>query len=174
MPCSAADPGNAVALSGQPPGAWTPGSTALDTELRAQLAPVKDRAFIVFHDAYHYFEARYGLAAAGAVTVSPERPPGARRVAAIKAWLRRRAHRLPVHRTPGPAQARPACWRTERRSRTGQLDPEGASLDPGPGALFPPDARPRAQRFAPMPYAVKRRKDLFKAGSGPWLSWPSI
>ncbi|MBC7137055.1 MAG: zinc ABC transporter substrate-binding protein, partial [Oceanibaculum nanhaiense] len=46
---------------------------ALDAELTAQLAPVKDRPYIVFHDAYQYFEAHYGLKAVGSITLSPER-----------------------------------------------------------------------------------------------------
>ena len=39
---------------------------ALDKELGAKLARLRGRPYLVFHDAYHYFEARYGLAAAGA------------------------------------------------------------------------------------------------------------
>jgi zinc transport system substrate-binding protein len=33
--------------------------TALDTSLATQLAAVRGRPYIVFHDAYHYFDARY-------------------------------------------------------------------------------------------------------------------
>ena len=42
---------------------------ALTDELDAALATVRDVKFIVFHDALHYFEARFGLTAAGAITV---------------------------------------------------------------------------------------------------------
>lgn len=34
---------------------------ALDTEIRAELAPVKNRRFLVFHPAWGYFAERYGL-----------------------------------------------------------------------------------------------------------------
>ena len=34
----------------------------LDAMLSAELAPVRTVPFIVFHDATHYLEARYGLA----------------------------------------------------------------------------------------------------------------
>ena len=34
---------------------------ALTEEITARLAPVADRPFVVFHDAYHYFEERFGL-----------------------------------------------------------------------------------------------------------------
>lgn len=41
---------------------------------------MKDKPFIVFHDAYQYFEHRYGVKTAGSITVSPETLPGADRV----------------------------------------------------------------------------------------------
>jgi zinc transport system substrate-binding protein len=58
--------------------------SAVEAEIDALLAPVRDRRFIVFHDAYQYFEARFGMAAAGAITLSPETPPGAARIAEIR------------------------------------------------------------------------------------------
>lgn len=57
---------------------------ALDAELEAAFAPVRERPFIVFHDAYQYLERRYGLNAVGSVTVSPERRPSAKRLAEIR------------------------------------------------------------------------------------------
>ncbi len=62
--------------------------TALETELTAELEPVKDKPFVVFHDAYQYFENRFGVRAAGSVTLSPEVQPGAERVAALQAKLK--------------------------------------------------------------------------------------
>ncbi|KAF0118583.1 MAG: zinc transport system substrate-binding protein [Rhodospirillaceae bacterium] len=62
--------------------------TALDETLRRELAPVAQRPFVVFHDAYQYLEVRYGLTAVGAITVAPERPPGARRLAALRERMR--------------------------------------------------------------------------------------
>ena len=50
------------------------GLAALDEELDAALAPVRGKPFIVFHDAYQYLEAAYGLNAAGSITASPDRP----------------------------------------------------------------------------------------------------
>ena len=57
----------------------------LEAELAATLAPVADKPFIVFHDAYQYFEARFGLTLAGSVTVTPEVMPGAARIDELKA-----------------------------------------------------------------------------------------
>ncbi len=43
----------------------------LTKDVAAELEPVKDKPFIVFHDAYQYFEKRFGVKAAGSITVSP-------------------------------------------------------------------------------------------------------
>lgn len=60
----------------------------LDVKLKAELAPLKDLGFIVFHDAYQYFEKHYGLAAAGAISINPETPPGAAGISALQTKLR--------------------------------------------------------------------------------------
>ena len=43
-----------------------------------------ERPFIVFHDAYHYFEARFDVEAAGAIAVSDASAPGPARLAEIR------------------------------------------------------------------------------------------
>ena len=57
---------------------------ALDAEMAQTLAPVSDVPFVVFHDAYQYLEAHYGLRAVGSITLSPDRTPGAKRLAEIR------------------------------------------------------------------------------------------
>ena len=49
----------------------------LVAEIDAELQPVKGRGYVVFHDAYQYFENRFGVSAVGSITVSPEVLPGA-------------------------------------------------------------------------------------------------
>ena len=56
----------------------------LDAELKEQLNPVSRQPYIVFHDAYQYFEEHYDLSPAGSVTANPEVRPGARRIADLK------------------------------------------------------------------------------------------
>lgn len=130
----AADPDNAARYDANMT-ALAADLDALDAELRTSLTPVRDKPFIVFHDATAYFETRYGLAGAGAVTLGPERPPGARRVDALRARI---------------AQNDIACLFTEpqfeprlvatltggSRVKAAVLDPEGAALSPGPGLYF--------------------------------------
>jgi zinc transport system substrate-binding protein len=104
----------------------------LDAELAATLAPVHDRPFVVFHDAYQYFEERYGLNAVGSITVDPQRAPGAGRLREIRAELEEHAAAC-VFAEP---QFRPALVETVVEGTgagTGVLDPLGADLEAGPG-----------------------------------------
>ena len=55
-----------------------------DNDVKATLAPIKGVPYFVFHEAYGYFEGHYGLNNKGAVTLSPERKPGAKTVANIR------------------------------------------------------------------------------------------
>ena len=61
---------------------------ALEQKIGQDLAGLSDRPYLVFHDAYQYFEAAYNLNAAGAVLLDPERKPGAKRIAALKDHLK--------------------------------------------------------------------------------------
>lgn len=58
--------------------------TALDTQIAAQLAPVKDKPFVVFHDAYGYFTEYYGLPPAIAISLGDASSPSAARLAEIR------------------------------------------------------------------------------------------
>jgi zinc transport system substrate-binding protein len=108
---------------------------ALDAEIAAQLAPVKDRPFVVFHDAYQYFEAHYGLAAAGSITLSPDQPPGARRLSDIRAAIAERGVAC-VFREPQFEPALVEAVIDGTGARQGELDPEGAALKEGPELYF--------------------------------------
>ncbi|WP_372400327.1 zinc ABC transporter substrate-binding protein ZnuA [Azospirillum sp. HJ39] len=108
---------------------------ALDAELKATLAPVKDKPFVVFHDAYQYFEARYDLSAVGSITVSPDRRPSAKRLSAIRAKI----GGLGAACVFAEPQFEPALVQTVvegTKAKTGVLDPEGADLAEGV-ALYP-------------------------------------
>ena len=60
----------------------------LTEEIDEQVAPVRGQPFIVFHDAYRYFEDRFGLAAMGSAVVSEERSPGVRRIRELREKVR--------------------------------------------------------------------------------------
>jgi zinc transport system substrate-binding protein len=104
---------------------------ALDKDIAATVAPVADKPFVVFHDAYQYFEKRYKVRVAGSVTVSPETMPGAERLSQIHAKI---------------AELGAACVFAEPQfepklinvvtegtnAKSGTLDPEGGALTEGP------------------------------------------
>ena len=48
------------------------------------IARFKDRQFIVFHDAYQYFEKRFGIPAAGAISIGDASKPSPARIAEIR------------------------------------------------------------------------------------------
>lgn len=107
----------------------------LNQRLATELAPVRQQPYLVFHDAYQYFERRYDLDAIGSVTMSAERRPGAKRVADIQARIRD----LQVRCVFSEPQFQPALVETiiaGSAARRGVLDPLGAELPPGPDAYF--------------------------------------
>lgn len=108
---------------------------ALTAETTASLEPVKDKGFIVFHDAYQNFEHRFGLTALGAITVSPEVMPGAARVSELRA----KVQELDATCVFSEPQFEPKLVATITEgtsAKSGVLDPLGASLQDGPDLYF--------------------------------------
>ena len=108
---------------------------ALLDRIDADVRSLRGRPFIVLHDAFHYFENRFGLIAAGAVWVSPDHPPGVRRITA----LRELVSDLEVVCVLADPQfeSRLANVITEGTpARLGTVDPLGAVLDSGPDLYF--------------------------------------
>ena len=79
----AADPANAVRYTANRDTALA-ALRALNDDLTATLASVRGRPFLTLHDAFQYWEARYQLDGTGALTVNPDRLPGARSLAAMR------------------------------------------------------------------------------------------
>jgi zinc transport system substrate-binding protein len=60
---------------------------ALDLALAAQLAPVKDRPFVTYHDALGHFTDHYGLALAGAIELGDATTPSAAQLDTLRGVL---------------------------------------------------------------------------------------
>ena len=108
---------------------------SLVVELSDELEPVHEKGFIVFHDAYQYFEQRFDVAAIGSITVSPEVMPGAERVSE----LRKKISDLSATCVFSEPQFEPKLVETlveDTGVRTGVLDPLGATLNKGPDLYF--------------------------------------
>ncbi|MBL8894585.1 MAG: zinc ABC transporter substrate-binding protein ZnuA [Rhizobiales bacterium] len=106
---------------------------ALSKAIETEIAPVREKRFIVFHDAYQYFENRFGLAAAGSITLNPEATPGAKRLSEIH-------HRIEdtgsvcVFAEPQFESKYVETVVEGTKARTGVLDGLGAKMKPGPAA----------------------------------------
>jgi zinc transport system substrate-binding protein len=104
---------------------------ASTADIAQRIAPVADKPYIVFHDAYQYFQRHFGTLAVGSVTVSPEKQPGAARIAEIRRRLVSEGV-ICVFREP---QFSPQVIETIVEGtdvRIGVLDPLGAGIAPGP------------------------------------------
>lgn len=108
---------------------------ALARELEGKLKPLAGKPFIVFHDAYQYLERRYGLTAAGSITVSQEGQPSGKRLAE----LRRRVTKLGAVCVFAEPQFAPKMTNAiveGTKAKTATLDPEGVGLQAGPDLYF--------------------------------------
>ena len=103
----------------------------LSDQVAADLESVHDVPFIVFHDAYQYFERRFGLNSVGAVTVSPERPPGVKRVRALQSMIHERGI-VCVFDEPQFNRKVVELITEGTQARIGTIDPLGAIVEDGP------------------------------------------
>jgi zinc transport system substrate-binding protein len=131
---AAADAANAAAYAANAAAAKVE-IDALGERIDARLAPVRGRGFVVLHDAFHYFERRFGIAAAGAIWLSDASAPGPARVEEIRRTVAQLGATC-VFAEP-QLDARLIATVTEGTpARPGVLDPLGAALPPGP-ELYP-------------------------------------
>lgn len=120
--------------------------TALSIEIKARLAPSAEAHFIVFHDAYQYFEKRFGIAATGSIRLSDATDPSPARIAAI----RDKVTDLKISCVFTEPQFNPGLVKAvfaKTGARTGVLDPLGADLPAGPD-LYPQLLRNLADSLA--------------------------
>jgi zinc transport system substrate-binding protein len=130
----AADPANALTYQANAK-TLDDNLDALDAEIAGIVSPVKDKPFVVFHDAYQYFEDRYKVRVAGSITVSPETIPGAERISEIH----RKVGELGATCVFAEPQFQPRLVDVVlegTKAKAGVLDPEAATLDAGPDLYF--------------------------------------
>ena len=102
-----------------------------DLSIKSMLVPIKDKPYIVFHDAYQYFEKAYGLNAVGSIMLDPELPPSAKRIIQIRSKIKS-TNASCVFKEP---QFRAKIVNTvieDTNAQVGTLDPLGADLASGP------------------------------------------
>lgn len=106
---------------------------AASAEIAADLAGVKARPFIVFHDAFQYFEQRFALNGVGSISDVSAAAPSARRLKEIRDTLTA-TRAVCVFREPQFDSKFVATVIEGSNARSATLDPLGSELPPGPGA----------------------------------------
>ena len=105
----------------------------LNKDVKAELS--NSTASIVFHDAYQYFEERYGVNILGAFTVNTDVMPGAEQLAEIREIIEHDK----VTCVFSEPQFNPDIIKAVAKDmniKTGVVDPLGATLDPGKDLYF--------------------------------------
>ena len=91
--------------------------------------------FVVFHDAYQYFENRFGIKVLGALTVNPDVLPGAEQLSEIREVIEHKK----INCLFSEPQFNPAIIKSiakDTKIKTGVLDPLGATLNKGKSMYF--------------------------------------
>ena len=104
---------------------------ASDEEVKAILAPVKDKPYVVFHDAYQYFENHYGLSAVGSIVIEPGDAASAKRITELRKKVKETAA-VCIFREPQFSDKLSRLVSEETAAKLGTVDPLGAKLTPGP------------------------------------------
>jgi len=102
-----------------------------DLVIKSMLNSIQDKPYIVFHDAYQYFEKAYNLKPAGSILLNPELPPSAKRIIIIREKIKS----LNVSCVFKEPQFRGKIINTvieDTDTKVGVLDPLGADIDSGP------------------------------------------
>jgi zinc transport system substrate-binding protein len=131
---SAVDPDNAGAYFANA----AAGRTEIEVligEVNTTLEPLRDGQFIVFHDAYQYFEMDFDFPASGAISISDASDPSPARIVEIQSRIAEQG----IDCVLAEPQFNPGLVATVldgTQAQTGILDPLGSDLEPGP-ALYP-------------------------------------
>jgi zinc transport system substrate-binding protein len=105
----------------------------LDESLQRQLSAIKAKPFIVFHDAYQYFERAYGLRAVGSITFEPTDSPSPQRIKAIRAKLQNTGIKCVFREPQFSDRLVNTIIEGADGVSSGTLDPVGANLANGSG-----------------------------------------
>ena len=102
--------------------------------ISSQVRLLKKRPFIVFHDAYQYYEKRFGLKAGGIITLNPKVPPSVKQVSNIRKELKSVGAAC-IFQEPQFNQRISKAIARDTGTKVLSIDPLGAAIEPGP-ALY--------------------------------------
>lgn len=119
---------------------------ALSAEVAEVLEPAQGGSFVVFHDAYQYFETYFDLPASGAISISDATGPSPARVAEIQSRIREEGIAC-VLAEPQFNASLVATVMDGTAAKTSVIDPLGAELELG-ADLYPTLIRNMAKSLA--------------------------
>jgi len=102
-----------------------------DNSIKLKLKEVKNKPYIVFHDAYQYFEKAYNLNAIGSILLNPEQPSPPKRIIKIRSKIKT-LNAYCVFKEP---QFKAQIVNTvieNTNAKVGTLDPLGSNIVSGP------------------------------------------
>lgn len=105
---------------------------ALDADLTARFAPVKDRPVVVFHDAYGYLADHYGLQIFGSIALGDATAPGAARLAGLRSAAEDGQVLCVFPEVQHDAGLAEQVVEGSSAVLAQPIDPVGSSLEPGP------------------------------------------
>ncbi len=116
---------------------------ALNDEVNKMLNPVRDGKFVVFHDAYQYFETVYDFPASGAISLGDASDPSAARIAEIAARIKNENIKCVLSEPQfNTGLVKTVMGGTD--ATTEVIDPLGFGIEPG-SSLYPKLIRAMAQ-----------------------------
>ncbi len=127
---SAADPDNADAYAANADAGRAEIDAAV-ADVRAMLDPLRGARFVVFHDAYQYFEVAFDFPASGAISLSDASDPSPARLAQIQGRIAEEGISC-VLSEPQFSEGLVATVLEGTQAARGVLDPLGSDLAPGP------------------------------------------
>ncbi|WP_171126277.1 MULTISPECIES: zinc ABC transporter substrate-binding protein [unclassified Ruegeria] len=142
---SAADPDNAGTYFANAAAAREE-MAALSAEIAETLEPVRGGSFVVFHDAYQYFENAFDFPASGAISIGDASDPSPARIAEIQARIKDEGVKCVLAEpqfNPGIVEV----VMDGADANTAVIDPLGSDLEPG-AALYSQVIRNMAQTLA--------------------------
>ena len=129
---SKVDPGNAKTYEANAT-AFVASLDQLAADITAETKPMQNKPFVVFHDAYQYFEKRFGLTAVGSISDVSAAAPSAKRLNEIRSKLEE-TKAVCVFREPQFDAKYVTVVLEGSKSKPGVLDPIGYDITPGPKA----------------------------------------
>ena len=104
---------------------------ALVSEVNSILDPIREKKFVVFHDAYQYFEKDFGISASGAISLGDASDPSPARLAEIRKRVVDEAVEC-VLAEPQYKQGLIRAVVEGTNANTAVIDPLGVKLETGP------------------------------------------